>query len=154
MSRLMAGSPAPIPFKFITAAARFRSRKRARAALSVCAMFVNGMVGGYGTLMSDGYPTAARDRAERAGEYRTRGRRIRAGGGRRAGRALLAPDGDRAARRPLRARHGRDTVPEPRAQGRRTRMMKRGARPGARASLRAPALGIPDHSRGQVIRSG
>ncbi len=54
----------------------FPSRKRARAALSACAVFVNGMVGGYGTLMSDGYPTAARDRAERAGEYRTRGRRL------------------------------------------------------------------------------
>ncbi len=27
-------------------------------------MFVNGMVGGYGTLMSDGYPTAARATAQ------------------------------------------------------------------------------------------
>ncbi|CAI8698049.1 putative Xylulose kinase [Burkholderia sp. IT-111MI5] len=76
--------------------------------------------------LSDG---RARDRAERAVEYRPRGRRLRAGRGRRTGRALLVPDGHRVARRPLCARHGRDAVPDPRAQGRRARMSAAGVGP-------------------------
>ena len=51
---------------------------------AVMGFFVNGMLGGYGALMSELYPTVgARHGAERAVQYRPRHRRIRPGGRRR-----------------------------------------------------------------------
>ena len=48
--------------------------------------FVNGMLGGYGALISELYPTVgARHCAERSVQCRTGGRRLRSGGGRRRG---------------------------------------------------------------------
>lgn len=116
-------------------------------------MFVNGMVGGYGALMSNGYPTAARATAQNV--LGNIGRAV-GGFGPVAVGALAARYSFHTAIALLAGLCVLDMVAtlDPRAHGRRTRVTMRGARPGARASLRAPALWIPDHSRGRVIRSG
>ena len=90
---------------------------------AVMGVFVNGMIGGYGALISELYPTrGACDRAERAVQHRAGGWRFWAGRGWRAGCALFVRRGARVARVDLSARHSRDPVPDPRTTRRRPRL--------------------------------
>ncbi|MGF6983818.1 MFS family permease [Paraburkholderia atlantica] len=77
-------------------------------------VFVNGMIGGYGALISELYPTDARATAQNV--LFNAGRAVGGfgpGGGGRVGGALLVRRGARAARVDLPARHLRDTISDP-----------------------------------------
>ena len=83
--------------------------------------FVNGMLGGYGALISELYPTAARATAQNV--LFNIGRAVGGFGpvvvGAMAAR-LFVRDRDRAARGALRARHPGDVAPDPGAPRRRS----------------------------------
>ena len=96
---------------------------------AIMGMFVNGMLGGYGALMSELYPTEARATgAERAVQSGPRRRRLRPGRRRRPRRRLLMADGDRAARRDLRGGHAGDGAAYSGAEGGGAGVTSRGGR--------------------------
>jgi MFS family permease len=72
---------------------------------AVMGFFVNGMLGGYGPLMSELYPTAARHRAERLLQHRARRCRLGPAGRGRRQRRLWLSDGYRTAGVALRSGH-------------------------------------------------
>jgi hypothetical protein len=85
---------------------------------TVMGMFVNGMVGGYGTLMSGAYPTAARATAQNV--LWNLGRAVRRIWPDRRGGArddVFVPGGHCAAREHLPAGHTGDAFPDSGAQG-------------------------------------
>ena len=109
---------------------------------AVMGVFVNGMIGGYGALISELYPDrGARNRAKRAVQHRTRGRRLRAGRGGRARGALFVRGGAGAARVDLPARHPRDALPHPRTTRRRIAVNTAPGRLIARAFVERKAAG-------------
>ena len=89
---------------------------------AVMGFFVNGMLGGYGALMSELYPTAARATAQNVlfnvGRAVAGFRTCRGG---RPHRRLRLPDRHRAAGAALRPRRAGDGVPDPGAAWRRRR---------------------------------
>jgi MFS family permease len=119
---------------------------------AVMGFFVNGMLGGYGALISELFPTAARHRAERIVQHRPRRRRLRSGGDRRDRISRFVRNRDRVAGGALWPRHCGDVVPDPRAARRRARLSGRARRPADRrvratsehsANRRAPCRTAP-----------
>ena len=86
---------------------------------AIMGMFVNGMLGGYGALLSELYPTEARATArQRPVQSRARRRRLWSVRGRRVGGSLFVYGRDRAARDDLSAGYSGDRLPDPGEKGR------------------------------------